>query len=92
MLDNGYCGVRGMGQFLSGLVMDYHAKQTRQLTQAEIAAELHHLANLLEGVNPVAPIAGEPMPLANVIEGVCSRNGENRTLSFLGYELMITSV
>jgi hypothetical protein len=67
MLDHGYCGVRGMGQFLSDLVMDYHAKRTRQLTQAEIAAELHRLANLLEGVNPVAPIASEPMPLVNVI-------------------------
>jgi len=75
MLDHGYCGVRGMGQFLSDLVMDYHAKRTRQLTQAEIAAELHRLADLLEEVNPVAPIASEPMPLANVINAPSDRVG-----------------
>ena len=48
MLDNEYCSARGMGAFLSQLVMDYHAKRTRQLTQAEIAQELHRLASLLE--------------------------------------------
>ncbi len=67
MLDHGYCGVRGMGQFLSDLIMDYHRQRTRQLTQAEIAAELHKLADLLEEVNPVAPIASEPMTRSNVI-------------------------
>ena len=47
MLDNEYCSVRGMGAFLSQLVMDYHARKTRQLTQAEIAQELHRLASLV---------------------------------------------
>ena len=75
MLDHGYCGVRGMGEFISELIMDYHAKRTRQLTQAEIAAELHRLANLLEEVNPVAPITSEPMPLANVIDHPSDRVG-----------------
>jgi hypothetical protein len=48
MLDNGYCGVRGMGLFLSELVMDYHAKRTRELTQAEIVAEVRRLISLLD--------------------------------------------
>ncbi len=73
MLDNGYCGVRGMGEFLSQLVMDYHAKQTRRPTKQEIATELRQLADMLEEVkleevNPGTPIASEPMPLANVID------------------------
>ncbi len=65
MLDHGYCGVRGMGEFISDLVMDFHAKRTRQLTQAEIAAELRRLADLLEEVGcpmgAVAPIASKTM-------------------------------
>ncbi len=68
MLDNGYCGVRGMGEFLSQLVMDYHAKVSRKPTKEEIAQELRLLASMLEEVSPVAPVASEPMPLANVID------------------------
>ena len=75
MLDNGYCGVRGMGEFLSQLVVDYHAKHSRQLTKAEIASELHRLASLLEEVNPVAPIASEPVRQANVINAPSDRVG-----------------
>ncbi len=65
MLDNGYCGIRGMGEFISELIMDYHARQTRSPTKQEIAAELRQLADMLEAVNQVA---SEPMPLANVID------------------------
>ncbi len=68
MLDNGYASVRTMGVFISQLIMDYHARQTRAPTQQEIAAELRRLADMLEEVNQVAPIANEPMPLANVID------------------------
>ncbi len=75
MLDNGYCGVRGMGEFLSQLVVDYHARGSRKPTQAEIAQELHKLASLLEEVNPVAPAASEPMPLVNVIDHPSGRVG-----------------
>ena len=66
MLDNGYCGVRGMGEFISQLIMDYHARKTHKPTRTEIAAELHRLANLLEEVGcpmgAVAPAASVPMP------------------------------
>jgi hypothetical protein len=48
MLDNGYCGVRGMGEFFGQLVIDCHARQTRKPTPTEIATELHRLADLLE--------------------------------------------
>jgi hypothetical protein len=70
MLDNGYCGIRGMGEFISELIMDYHARQTRAPTKQEIAAELRQIADLLEAVNPdeVNLVASEPMPLANVID------------------------
>jgi hypothetical protein len=70
MLDNGYCGIRGMGEFISQLIMDYHAKQTRRPTKQEMAAELRRLADMLEEVNPdeVNLDASEPMPLANVID------------------------
>ncbi len=68
MLDNGYCGIRGMGEFISELIMGYHARQTRAPTKQEIAAELRQIADLLEAVNQVAPITSEPMPLANVID------------------------
>ena len=68
MLDNAYCGIRGMGVFISQLIMDYHARKTHKLTRTEIAAELHRLANLLEEVNPVAPAASEPVRPATVID------------------------
>ena len=78
MLDNGYCGVRGMGEFISQLVMDYHARVSRKPTQAEIAQELHKLASLLEEVNQYSKVDNfdncqnhppdKPMPLANVID------------------------
>jgi hypothetical protein len=68
MLDNGYCGIRGMGEFISQLIMDYHAKQTRRPTKQEIAAELRQIADMLEEVNQVAPMPDKPMPLANVID------------------------
>ena len=48
MLNNKYASAHTMGEFISQLVMDYHAQRTRQLTQAEIAQELHRLASLLE--------------------------------------------
>jgi hypothetical protein len=70
MLDNGYCGIRGMGEFISQLIMEYHAKQTRPLTKHEIAAELRQLADMLEeaDLDEANPMAIEPMPLANVID------------------------
>ncbi len=48
MLDNGYCGARGMGEFLSQLVMDYHARESRLATKGEILKELRRLIDLLE--------------------------------------------
>ncbi len=75
MLDNGYCGVRGMGEFISDLVMDFHARVSRKPSKKEIAAELRRLADLLEEVNPVAPIASKPMPLVNVISAPSDRVG-----------------
>jgi hypothetical protein len=78
MLDNGYCGVRGMGEFLSQLVVEHHARVSRKPTQAEIAQELHKLASLLEEVTQYSKVDNsdncqncppdEPMPLANVID------------------------
>jgi hypothetical protein len=68
MLDNGYASVRTMGVFISQLIMDYHARQTRAPTKQEIAAELRRLADMLEAVNQVAPMPDKPMPLANVID------------------------
>ncbi len=68
MLDHGYASARTMGEFISQLIMDYHARRTRQLTQAEIAQELHRLASLLEAAGEVAPVADKPMPVANVID------------------------
>ncbi len=68
MLDNGYCGVRGMGEFLSQLVMDYHARVSHKPAQQEIAAELRRLADALDEVSQVAPMPDKPMPLANVID------------------------
>ena len=68
MLDNGYCGMRGMGEFISGLIMDYHARVSRKPSKEEIATELHKLADLLEGVNPVAPTASDPVRRSHVID------------------------
>jgi hypothetical protein len=47
MLDNGYASSRTMGEFISQLIVDYHAQRTRKPTRAEVAAELHRLADLL---------------------------------------------
>jgi hypothetical protein len=68
LFDNGYASQRTVGMFISELIMDYHARQTRAPTKQEIAEELRQIADLLEAVNQVAPIASEPMPLANVID------------------------
>jgi hypothetical protein len=65
MFDHGYASERTRGEFISQLIMDYHARQTRKPTQQEIAAELRQLADMLEEVEPVA---NDPMPLANVID------------------------
>jgi hypothetical protein len=47
MLDNGYCSVRGMGKFISQLIMDYHASKTGTLTPTQISAEIHRLVDML---------------------------------------------
>jgi hypothetical protein len=48
MLDNGYASARTMGEFISQLIMEHHARVSHNPTPAEIAAELHRLADLLE--------------------------------------------
>jgi hypothetical protein len=48
LFDNGYASQRTVGMFISELIVDYHAKRTRKLTQAEIAQELRRLVSLLE--------------------------------------------
>jgi DNA-directed RNA polymerase sigma subunit (sigma70/sigma32) len=71
LFDNGYASQRTVGMFISELIMEHHARQTRKPTKEEIAQELHKLADLVDNineVNQVAPIASEPMPLANVID------------------------
>ncbi len=68
LFDHGYASQRTVGMFISHLIVDYHAKRTRKLTQAEIATELHKLASLLEEVSEVAPMPDKPMPLANIID------------------------
>jgi hypothetical protein len=68
LFDHGYASQRTVGMFISQLIVDYHAKRTRKPTKEEIAQELRRLASSLEEVNQVAPIASEPMPLANVID------------------------
>jgi hypothetical protein len=41
MLDNGYAGVRGMGEFVSRLVFEYYAEQLkRQMEYAQAKASL----------------------------------------------------
>ncbi len=47
MLDSGYASARTMGVFISQLILDYHAKQTRRLTKAELLAEIHRLVEEL---------------------------------------------
>jgi hypothetical protein len=48
LFDHGYASQRTVGMFISHLIVDYHAKRTRKLTQAEIAQELRRLVSLLE--------------------------------------------
>ena len=45
------------------------------LPLVQIAQELHRLADLLEEVNPVAPIASEPVRRSNVIDAPSDRVG-----------------
>ncbi len=74
MFDHGYASARGMGMFISQLIVDYHARQTRKPTQAEIAQELHRLASSLEEVNIdnfdnyQNYQSEETKPLANIID------------------------
>ncbi len=86
MLDNAYCGMRGMGEFISQLIMDYHARKTHKPTRAELAQELHRLADLLEEVTPVAPAASEPVRQANVIGAPSGRVGTTVTAEEPGPE------
>jgi hypothetical protein len=37
-----------MGEFISQLILDYHARASRLPTKEEIAQELHRLAGLLD--------------------------------------------
>jgi hypothetical protein len=64
LFDNGYASQRTVGMFISHLIVDYHAKRTRKLTQAEIAQELRRLVSLLEdnaaGLVGVTVISEEP--------------------------------
>jgi hypothetical protein len=48
LFDHGYASERTMGEFISGLIVDHHARVSRQPTTAEIAAELRRLADLLD--------------------------------------------
>jgi hypothetical protein len=66
MFDHGYASARGMGKFLSQLVVDHHARVSRKPSKSEIAAELRRLADLLEDVSPMPD---KPMPIANIIDG-----------------------
>ncbi len=47
MLDSGYASARTMGVFISQLILDYHAKQTRRLTKEELLVEIHRLVDEL---------------------------------------------
>jgi hypothetical protein len=64
MFDHGYASQRTVGMFISHLIVDYHARQTRKLTQAEIVQELRRLVSLLEdnaaGLVGVTVISEEP--------------------------------
>jgi ABC-type uncharacterized transport system ATPase component len=53
IFDNGYASQRTVGVFLSQLIVDYHAKQTRKLTTEELLAEIHRLVDELS-----APASG----------------------------------
>jgi hypothetical protein len=44
-------GARGIGEFLSQFVMDYHARLTREPTNEEIAVGLRRLADLLDTID-----------------------------------------
>lgn len=58
----GYCSDRTAGDFISGLIVDYHASVERAKqkpadgvpspSKAEVAAELRRLAALLDGASP----------------------------------------
>jgi hypothetical protein len=79
LFDNGYASQRTVGMFISELIVDHHARVSRQPTQAEIAQELRRLASLMEEVdqyskqgsleNSQSYQSEEPMPLANIIDG-----------------------
>jgi hypothetical protein len=71
LFDNGYASQRTVGMFISELIMEHHARQTRKPTKEEIAQELRRLADLLDNIQKVtvAPLpTDKPMPLANVID------------------------
>jgi len=68
MFDHGYASARGMGEFISQLIIDHHARQTRKPSRAEIAAELRRLADALDEVSQVARNEDPPLPLANAID------------------------
>jgi hypothetical protein len=72
LFDNGYASQRTVGMFISELIMDYHARQTRAHTKQEIAAELRRLAAEVErNISTMvesAILPDKPMPLANVID------------------------
>ncbi len=86
LFDNGYASQRTVGMFISELIMDYHARQTRAHTKQEIAEELRRLADLLEAVNQFDNYQSDkPMPLANVIDApsdlvgvtvICEEDGQ----------------
>ncbi len=50
MLDHGYASARTMGVFISELILDHHAKQTRKLTKEELLAEIHKLVGELANI------------------------------------------
>lgn len=49
MLDNGYCSVRGMGEFISQLIVDYHARRTGAQSKAQLVADICQLVDKLAG-------------------------------------------
>jgi hypothetical protein len=52
LFDHGYASQRTVGVFISQLIIDHHARQTRKPSRAEIAQELRRLADLLEDAAP----------------------------------------